>query len=457
MIWQSRKGKSSMTGKGGLDRVLGVFNETFGLGRAAAISAILLIVFGVGFAVFWFFHSAPPHTITITSGPEGSSFQKAAEKYQEILARSGVTLKILPSEGSLENLQRLADHSMRVDIGFVQGGLTNGMKTDKLVSLGSVAYVPLLIFYRSATPMNLLSELNGKRLAIGPVGSGTRSLASALLDVNEIEAGGATELLDLDAAAATKALLASNVDAVFLMGDSASTDNMRDLLHAADIQLFDFVQADGYTRRIHYLNKLVLPEGVIDFGKNVPAHDVHLVAPTVELIARAKLHPALIDLLLEAAREVHGSATMLQNRGEFPAPLEVDIRISDEARRYYASGKSFLYRSLPFWLASRVNRVLVAFVPMLFVLIPGLRLIPTVYRWQIRLRIYRWYRALLELEREVVAQSSSEDKEKILQRLDHIEMAVNRMKVPASFADQFYGLRGHIAFVRDNLTGGTAA
>src|SRR5579859_4257388 len=447
--------KFSMTDKGGLNRVLGVFNETFGLGRAAAISAILLICFGVGFAVFWFFHSAPPHTITMTTGPEGSSFQRAAEKYRDILARSGVTLKILPSAGSLENLERLGNHSMRVDIGFVQGGLTNGMKIDKLVSLGSVAYVPLLVFYRSATPMNLLSDLSGKRLAIGPVGSGTRSLASALLEANGIQTNGATELLDLDATAATKALLDSNVDAVFLMGDSASTQNMRQLLHTPDVQLFDFVQADAYTRRIHYLNKLVLPEGVIDFGKNVPAHDVHLIAPTVELIARAKLHPALSDLLLEAAREVHGSATMLQKRGEFPAPLEVDIRLSDEARRYYTSGKSFLYRSLPFWLASRVNRVLVAFVPMMFVLIPGLRLIPTVYRWQIRLRIYRWYRALLALEREVLSRSSSENREEFFHRLDHIEAAVNRMKVPASFADQFYGLRGHIAFVRDSLTGHT--
>jgi NMT1-like family len=435
---------------------LGVFNEAFGLGRAAAISAILLICFGVGFAVFWFFHSAPPHTITMTGGPEGSSFQKAAEKYRDILARSGVTVKILPSAGSLENLQRLGNRSAHVDIGFVQGGLTNGMKTDDLVSLGSVAYVPLLVFYRSATPMNLLSELNGKRLAIGPVGSGTRSLATALLEANGIQAGGATELLDLDAAAATKALLDGNVDAVFLMGDSASTQNMRQLLHTPDVQLFDFVQADGYTRRIHYLNKLVLPEGVIDFGKNVPAHDVHLVAPTVELIARAKLHPALSDLLLEAAREVHGNATMLQRRGEFPAPLEVDIRLSDEARRYYASGKSFLYRSLPFWLASRVNRILVAFVPMMFVLIPGLRLIPMVFRWQIRLRIYRWYRALLALEREVLAHSSSKDSEEFLRRLDHIETAVNRMKVPASFADQFYALRGHIIFVRDSLMGRTS-
>jgi len=444
--------ESPKNGNAGLTRLLAVFTETFGMGRAAAIGAILLVGSGVVFAVFWFFHSAPPHTITITSGPEGSAFQRSAEKYRMILARSGVKLNILPSAGSLENLKRLGDPSFHVDIGFVQAGVTNGVNTDELVSLGSVAYEPLLVFYRSATPIELLSELSGKRLAIGPEGSGTRTLATALLQANGVESGGATVLSDLDAEDATKALLGGTVDAVFLMGDSASTQTMRQLLRAPDVRLYDFTQADGYARRIHYLNKLELPQGVVDFGKNIPARDVHLVAPTVELVARAKLHPALVDLLLEAAHEVHGSATLLQRRGEFPAPLEVDIHLSDEARRYYGSGKTFLYRSLPFWLASRVNRILVAFVPMLFVLVPGLRLIPALYQWQIRLRIYRFYRGLLSIEKRASASTASENREELLTRLTHIEKSVNKIKIPASFADQFYVLRQNIIFVRNKLT-----
>jgi TRAP-type uncharacterized transport system substrate-binding protein len=437
--------------KNGFTQVVGVFGETFGLGRAAAISAVLLIVSVLALAVFWFFHSAPPRTIYITSGPEGSAFQKSAEKYRAILARDGVKLKILSSAGSLENLKRLGNPAFRVDIGFVQGGITNGVDTDDLVSLGSVAYEPLMVFYRSPTPLNLLSDLGGKRLAIGSVGSGTRSLSLALLAVNGIEPGGPTTLMDLDAGDATKGLIASNVDAVFLTSDSASTDNMRDLLHTSNVRLFDFTQADGYARRIHYLNKVVLPQGAIDFGKNIPEHDVNLVAPTVELIARTKLHPALVDLLIEAAREVHGNATLLQRRGEFPAPQEIDFRLSDEARRYYATGKSFLYRSLPFWLASRVNRILVVFVPMLFVLIPGLRLIPSLYQWQMRLRIYRFYRALMSIEKGAFASTAPQNREELLTRLAHIEKTVNKLKIPASFADQFYVLRQNVIFVRNKL------
>jgi hypothetical protein len=225
---------------------------------------------------------------------------------------------------------------------------------------------------------------------------------------------------------------------------------MRQLLRTADIQLLSFAQADGYVRRIRYLNKLELPEGSIDLGKNIPAHDVNLIGPTVELLARENLHPALSDLLLETAREVHGNASLLQRRGEFPAPLEHDFRISPEAIRYYKSGKSFFYRHLPFWLASLVNRLLAVVLPLIVVLVPGLRTIPALFRWRIKLRLYRWYRALLLVERDLVVQPT-EKREELLSRLDDIERAANKMKVPASFADQFYALRGHISFVRDRL------
>jgi hypothetical protein len=229
---------------------------------------------------------------------------------------------------------------------------------------------------------------------------------------------------------------------------------MRELLLAPDIHLFSFSQADGYTRKITYLNKLQLPMGSIDFGKNIPPQDIYLVGPTVELLARPNLHPALSDLLLEAAQEVHGGASLLKRKGEFPSPLERDFPISPEASRYYKSGKTFLYRSLPFWLASLVNPILVAIVPMIVLLVPGLKLIPFVLRLRVRLKIYRWYRALLALEREMLDGLEPGRHGDLLVRLDHIEQGVNRMKVPVSFADQFYALRGYIAFVRNQLLHG---
>ena len=435
-----------------LTQIQSTFMETFGIGRTASLIAIVLIVVVTVFAAYWFFHSAPPDTVTITSGPAGSIFQMNAEKYRKILARNGVKLKILPSQGSQENLKRLANPSFHVDIGFVQGGVTGGLKIDDLVSLGSISHQPILVFYRSNDPIDLLSQLTGRRLAIGPEGSGTRTIALTLLAANGIEQGGVTKLTDLEADEAVKALTEGKVDAVFMMGESASVQNMRTLLQADGVNLFDFTQADGYTRRINYLNKLELPKGSIDLGRNIPSHDITLIGPTLELIARPNLHPALSDLLIEAAQEVHGKAGLLQRRGEFPSPMEQEIAISADANRYYKSGKSFLYRYLPFWVASLVSRTFVMVVPIIVVLIPSLRFIPMVFRWRIRLRIFRWYRALLALEEDLVVELSAEVREALLTRLDKIDEAVNKMKVPASYADQFYELRGHIAFVRSRLS-----
>ncbi len=424
--------------------------------RDLAVTAgpVIVVTAAAIAAALWFVRPAPPGTITITSGPEGSVFRLTAEKYRKILARNGVTLRILPSEGSLDNLRKLADPRSRVDVGFVQGGLAAGVAVDRLVSLGSVFHEPLALFYRAPAPVDRISALAGRRLAVGPDGSGTHALALILLKANGIEPGGATALLSMDGEDATRALLERKVDAAFLMGDSAAPAMMRTLLRTPGIRLFDFAQADAYTRRFPYLSRLDLPMGVFDLGKNTPSAEIRLIGPTVELVARENLHPALSDLLIEAAREVHGGARLLQKAGEFPAPLEHEYRISDDARRYYSSGKSFLYRMLPFWVASLADRALVVLVPIVVLLIPGLKLVPKLYSWRIRSRIYRCYGKLIAIERSLLAQPDPAERDDILRRLDDIEAEVNRMKMPLAFADQFYVLRDHINFVRDRYSGG---
>ncbi|HTZ21278.1 MAG TPA: TAXI family TRAP transporter solute-binding subunit [Opitutaceae bacterium] len=425
--------------------------ETFGLSPALAVAVVTMIGAICLFAVIWFVASAPPRTLTVTSGPAGSSFQRYAERYREKLAEHGVTLRILPSEGSQENLRRLAALHSGIDIGFVQSGLVGSEKLDGLVSLGSIAYQPLWIFYHSTTRISRLAELAGKRIAVGEPGSGTHVLALALLQANGIT-GAPTTLLNVDADDATADLLAGKIDAVFFMGDSAPIATLRTLIRSPNVQVFNFTQADAYIRRLTYLNKMVLPEGSINLGEDLPAQDIVLIGPTVELVARQGLNSALSDLLIEVAQEIHGKAGLLQKSGEFPAPLEHEIKMSDDALRYYKSGKGLLARTVgSFWLASVINRALVAFLPMILVLVPAIRLLPVAYKWRIQLRIYRCYRPLLLLERDAAAELTAERRLELIRRLDEIEGMVNHLRVPASFADQFYSLRGHIAFVRARL------
>ena len=427
--------------------------ETFGFSPMTAVS-FAFAALATLFAVYWFLHSAPPGSITITSGPPGSIFLEHAEKFKKILAKNGITLRIITSEGSVQNLKRLADPSFKADIGFVQGGEAGGLDTGRLVSLGTLYYAPVLIFYRNYKPVQVLSRFKGKRISIGPEGSGTRILALALFAANGIKPGGTTRFLSLEGGKAVQALINGDVDAVFLMGESASVQNMKRLVYAPGIRMFSFGQADAYSRRMVYLDKMVLPEGSADLGKNIPRHDMQLIGPSVELVARKGLNPALTDLLIEAAQETYGNATPLHRQGEFPSPQRHEFPMSAEALRYYKSGKTFLYRSLPFRFAGLANRVLLVFVPLVLLLVPGFKVIPMLYRWKFMFRLYRWYRSLMIIEHELLAPLTAGQKEELLKRLDILDKAVTRTKVLAPFAGQFYALRADIGFVRNHLMGG---
>lgn len=441
-------------------RMVSALIETFGFNPTFATILVVLLGIVSAAAILWFVRSAPPRTLVITTGPAGGSFQRYAGEYAKLLAKEGVTLRILPSQGSFENLTRLKSGEQGVDIGFVIGGVADTTEPNALAgleSLGSVAHQPLWIFYRGKKTYSRLSELAGLRLAIGAPGSGTRAIALTLLTANNVTAKDAT-FLDLEADAAAAALQEGKLDAVFLMGDSAPSTTLRALVRSTDVQLFNVAQADAYVRRQTFLDRIELPQGSIDLGKNLPASDVVLVGPTVELVARKGLHPALCDLLLEIAKEVHGKASLLNKRGEFPAPLEHEFTLNEDALRYYKSGKGFVYRTIqPFWVANVVNRVLVVFVPAVLVLIPAIRFLPFVYRLTIQLRIIRCYRPLLQLERDLKSTTSPEERRRMLDRLDEIEAGVNELKVPASFGDQFYILRVHVAFMRERLKAMAAA
>ena len=409
---------------------------------------ILLLGALTAYLTLHFGGPAPPRTITIAGGPEGSNFHTIAMRYQAILKRNGVTLKVLQTQGSLDNLNRLSDPKSHVDVALVQSGLTEANDTS------SMFYQPLTIFYRYPRAIARLSELKGLRVAIGPEGSGTRALALALLKQNEIEPGQATQLTSDEGEGARTALLNKQVDAIFLSGDSAAGATIREMLHTEGIRLFDYPQANAYVRRFPYLNKLVVPAGAFDLGENLPPENQTLLAPTVELLAHSSLHPALSDLLIEAAREVHGHASLMQAAGQFPTPTMNSYPIAVEATRYYKSGdRSFAYRHLPFWLASLFNRIVVVLVPIVVVVIPGLRFLPQLYRWRVVRRIHRRYVELMAVERQALGPLTEERRSALLERLKQIEQSVISHPTPGSFADQVFVLREHIQFVRDNLTG----
>lgn len=420
--------------------------EVFDLGPTVALTVLIVAGTILLTGIVFFIRSAPPTVITISSGAEGSIFHGLAQKYATELGKNGIKVHVQTSNGSLENLDRISDPKKKVDLALIQSGSEiESSKLENLVSLGGMSFQPIFFFYRGAKADGL-SKMKNKKIAIGPRGSGVRNIALKLLKLN-----GITEeqnLLSYEGTLASEALLKKEIDGAFLMSEDASVKVLRTLLHSDDIKLMSFRHAPAYLRKIDFLHKLELPEGVLDFENNIPDQNITLIGPMVELIAHKDLHPALSDMVLDAAMKIHSPAGLFKKRGEFPKEIEDKIKLSEDATRFYKSGKSFLYRYLPFWLASLLNRVVVVFLPMLLILIPAVRSVPAVFRWMGQLKIRRRYRALLSLESKFKSEKDPEKIKTLHEQFERIEKDVQQMKVSVICADQFYSLRVHIDYVR---------
>ena len=416
----------------------------------------LLLIIGAFWAAAQFIKPAPPDRLIISTGGEGGAYQRFAARYKDVLARYGITLVEKPSAGSPENLERLRNPEFEVDVAFIQGGTARPGEEDQLASLGDFYYEPLWIFYREAAVRggDKVLDFKGKRVAIGGAGSGTHQLAMELLAANGIDATN-TRLIEEGGMGLVDRLQKNDIDVVFVVGPTQSS-LVWSLLYTPGVRLMNLTHAEAYTRRFPYLARLVLPRGAIDLTLDIPPHDTQLVSPMATILVREDTHPALIDLLMQAAGEVHGAPGVFQKPGEFPRAGVSEFPLSKEAERYYKSGKPFLQRYLPFWAATLIDRLVVMLVPLLAVLIPLFKFAPQIYGWRVRSRIYRRYGELKFLENEVNENPGGHSRAEWIAKLDLIEADASRIRTPLTFADMLYTLRGHIDLVRDMILRRTA-
>ncbi len=407
--------------------------------------SIVLVVF---FIAYYVAQPMPPDTIIMTTGIEGLSYMKFGERYKEILARSKVHLKLLDSSGSVENYNRLKDKKVTVDVGFVQGGTGSVRDAPNLLSLGSIAYSPIWVFYTGNRTFDDFSQLKGKKIAIGPVGSGLRRMSLELLKTAGA-AGPPTVVVDLRAERAYEALMDGRINVMITIGP---TDNnfIHKLLINPRVKLMSLSQAEAYTRLMPGLYHVTLPRGVINVAKRLPSSDIHLVAPTTNLIVRDTMHPALMYLLLDAASDIHGTSGWVTKSGEFPAPMAQDFPLSDQAERFYKTGRPLLLDFLPFWVAVLLDRMFRVLLPVFVVVFPLMRILPWFYSWRSRSKMRRLYGELKFLEIEI-ARQGRHDPADYAARLDRIENAARKITVPENFYGELYTLREHIILVRREL------
>lgn len=413
----------------------------------------IFLIAGIGFAIaYQFVEPAPPKRIVITTGSDSGAYYHFAQRYATILARDGVTLEVRSSAGSLQNLERLK--SDEAQVGFVQGGVIEP-KSDPdeaddsgLLSLGSLFYEPVWVFYRGEKTLTRLTELRGKRIAIGAEGSGVRQLARQLLEANEVPVS--ERLLPLSGLVAAEELQQGRIDAAFVIA-SEKAPVVQVLLRSPGVKVMSFAQAGAYQRRFPFLTRLTFPHGVADLVRDFPPEDIRLLAPTANLIIRDDLHPALQTLLLQAASEVHGKSGFFQDVGEFPSYKDQMLPLSPDAARYFKSGAPFLQRYLPFWLAVLIDRLIVLLVPVFALLIPLLKVAPAIYTWRVRSKVFRCYGELRFLEDDLKNHFDPARLGDYQQRLDALDEEASQLHVPLGFTDLVYTLREHVNLVRHML------
>ena len=426
-----------------------------------AAGPIALLAAGLIWGAYRYLAPMPPRVVTLATGQEQGAYAEFGRRYAAWLAQHGIEVRLRTTQGSVENLALLRDPSAGVDVAFVRGGTDavqpalDSPRDDTLQAIGGLFQEPLWLFYREdaawrhggRSRLEALRDLSGWRLNIGTEGSGVPKLMERILEANRLDPGALT-LTRLGDTDAVVELLERRLDAlVFVSAPEAPMIQM--LLLTPGIRLFDFAQAQAYARRYPFLGPVTLPRGVVDLARDLPPRDARLVAPTAMLVAREDTHPALVQLFAQAARAIHGEAGWFQARGEFPSERGLEWPLASEAERVMRGGTPLLQRWLPFWLANLVQRMWLVLLSIVAVMIPLAKVVPPLYEFRVRSRIFRWYAELRRIEEEL---ADAGGREALARRLDDLDDRVERITVPLSYADELYGLRTHIRLVRDKLT-----
>lgn len=423
---------------------------------------VALLVVAVAFTLYAAYRvldPTPAKRLVIASGPEQGAYAEFAKRYQPLLAAHGLQVELRATQGSGENLALLRDHASGVHAAFVQGGVEDAQPPTEggdVRSLGSVAYEPVWLFVREAsvrarlgrTPLDRLAQLRGWRLQAGPAAGGAAALFNRMAAANGLAAGD-LQLGELATVHGVVELIQGRADAL-LMVAAADAPLVQYLLRTPGVRLFHFDQAQAYARRFPFLRALTLPRGVIDLAADLPPRDVPLVAATASLMVRGDLHPALIQLLVQAARQAHGEAGWFNEAGEFPNPRVAGWALAPEAERFYRNGVPWLQRYLPFWLANFIDRMWIVLLPLLAVMIPLSRILPPLVELRFRSRVFRWYAHLRDIEQAIEAGGGS-DLAGLQERLEAIDRQVERIGLPLAYTHELYELRGHIHLVRKRL------
>ncbi|MGH8019653.1 MAG: TAXI family TRAP transporter solute-binding subunit [Opitutaceae bacterium] len=406
---------------------------------------VAVVALAIG-ALFVFVDPAPPREIMLATGVEGGAYHEFGRKLAQRLAQDGMTVRLQTTKGSVENLELLRAPDNEVSIALVQSGLAVNEDPGELRLLGSLFYEPFWVFYQENLELDSLRDLRGRTLAVGVQGSGTRAVATLVLDAHGLSEAGAANLQDLSGNAAADALLEGAVDAAMFVGAPGS-DYVEKLLRDPRVRLFDLRRERAFRAVFPQLTTLTVGEGQLSLAENLPAADHAVLASVATFVVNDRFHPGLTPLVLRAVFDLLRNGGVLEQPEEFPQARPGDFPLTREAEHFHEHGLPFMMRYLPFWAASLFDRLIILLIPLLALLIPIFRAAPPLYRWRVRVRIYRWYKHLREVDQRIKSGKIEDTVEADLKALHELQDEILEVQVPLSYTDELYELHLHIEWV----------
>ena len=404
----------------------------------------ILLAVGAFYFTAQFIQPSPKKEITIATGSKNGNYYKTALEYKKLLEKEEVKVNILTSAGSIENIELLKQN--KADIVFLQNGTINNKEAKNAKSLASIYYEPLWVFYKNdGYPVDYIIQFISKKISIGKEGSGTRHLAQDILKDNGINETNST-ILNYESSKAKDALLKGEIDAMFVVS-SHKSQTVKELLANPDINVLSFKRARAYSRKYSFLEALTLYEGTLDLYRNLPDENINLLATTANLAVRDGFSEELTRLFLKKVTEVHNKKGLFAKAEQFPNTFNMRLDLSEEAKRYFEYGDTFLEKIFPYWIASNIDRLKILLIPLLTLMIPLFKGVFPLYNWSMRSKIYRWYDEVREIDNELETLEKDKLKEE-LEKLEKLRCEISKeTKVPLSFMGEYYNLQLHLDHV----------
>jgi len=433
--WARHDAKRELAGWFALIRYLGI------LVPLGIIALIVLVLYLQPF---------PPLKAYLGTGQAGTAQRLLSEKFARIFARYGVELILVDTGGSVDNLRRLHDEGSPVNVSFATAGTADAKKFPTLVSLGSVQFAPVWLFYRGTPPPpdDPFGFLSGKKVSIGAFGTSTRTVLAKIWRLHNYAVPAGTQLFDLPHNEAARKLLAGEIDALYLI-DGIDSPIVQQLLAAPGIGMYSFELVDAYEKKLPFLDKVVVPRGSIDLDRVYPPGDVEMLATSVTLLAERDTHPVVQWLFLIAAREIGRERDQFfAKAGTFPAYFDQSMPLSPIAERYYNTGVPALVEYVPLWLAVLIDRVWVQLLAIFGFIVPL-----AVKIWELRSlpaakRLRLGFEDLRVLEERGLGATTRAEGEAVLAELDALVRRMNRFWFTGRDLLEYYDLLGSLDGVR---------